>query len=594
MFKRYYKYILILAVVAIIFTILPIFDIIRSPNFSWRDPGAIIIPFSGYYLDRLNEIKNGNIFLGNPYFIEHSQEIAPAFFVADWVAYLPMLLGLSMPYSMIFNLFLWSLIFLILSFCIFNQAGVKKGLSVIGAILVYLVGYNLITAPVSMQTIYPFYLLVFLVFYLWLEDPFSRKRQIFLALALTACFYVYTYLWQIALTVCFLFLAYFFITKRKKELIILLKILAAVFILSLPLFIYTYKQIMYPWYWETMQRIGLVKTHWLTAEVYYSGRWVILSLFLWLWPRFLNKDLALNQRYNLLSLYFSLTGLALVIVSASNLITGKDLELAQHIVRFIRVWLGFSLVSFIYFIFKNFSYFKLSKISLKKQIVISVLLLIVTYGAFDYLAKSSFSSFQERIDYSEQISNYKQTQAALKWLEEQEPEPVVIMANYKSEANRYITTLTKHYVLFADGGVLHLLSNKEAEERYLLNGALVNLSLKDIENEYNLFAGNGNAVHPYKTFNRKVKICKILRLDLLNYDCGQLTDAISFKGEKYFVDLYNQYQKEILPNLNQELKKFNISYILIDKAQAADFNLLKLNNLKEVYQNQKFLIYKIL
>lgn len=594
MFRDYYKYILILVAVAIVFTVLPIFDIIRSPNFSWQDPGALIIPFSGYYLDRLNEIKDGNIFLGNPYFIEHSKEIAPAFFVADWVAYLPTLFGLSMPYSIVFNLFLWSIVFLILSFYIFNQAGVKKELSVIGAILVYLVGYNLIAAPVSMQTIYPFYLLILLAFFLWLEDPLSRKKQIFLTLAMAACFYIYTYLWQIALTVCFLFLAYFFITKRKKELIILLKILAAAFLLSLPLFIYTYKQIMHPWYWETMQRIGLLKTHWPTAEVFYSGRWVLLSLALWLWPKFLNKGLASNQRYNLISIYFPITGLSLFIVSISNLITGKDLELAQHVVRFIKVWLGFSAISFIYLLFSNSSYFKPPAIKLKNQIIILVLLLIVVGGIFGYLANSSFYYFQKRVDYSKQIDDYKQIQAALSWLEKQERKPVVVMANYKGEVNRYITTLTKHYVLFSDSGVLHLLSNKEAEERYLLNSAINDLSLKDIENDYRLFAGNGNATHPYKTYNRKVKICKILRLDLFNYDCGQLTDAISFKGEKYFIDLFDQYQKEVVPNISQELKKFNVSYMLIDKDNIANLDLLKIINIKEVYQNQNFLIYKVL
>ncbi|MEK7160956.1 MAG: hypothetical protein AAB724_02930 [Patescibacteria group bacterium] len=480
MFESHYKYILILVAVAMVFTVLPIFDIIRSPNFNWQDPGALIIPFSGYYLDRLHEIKDGNIFLGNPYFIEHSQDLAPAFFVADWVAYLPLLMGLSMPYSLIFNLFLWSLVFLLLSFYIFNQAGIKKGISVIGAILVYLIGYSLIISPVSMQTIYPFYLLVLLAFLLWLVDPVNLKKQIFLTLSLTACFYVYTYLWQIALVTVCLFLFYFFIAKRKKEAIILLKILGVALILSLPLFVYTFKQIAHPFYWETMQRIGFIKTHWPTAEVFYSGRWVILSLILWLWPRVCIRNLAQSRQYNLLSLFFSITGLSLVAVSASNLITGKELELAQHVVRFIEVWLGFSTVGFVYFIFSNFNYFKTPAIKLKNQIIILVLLLIVVGGMFSYLADSAFSYFQKRIDYSKQIDDYKQIQVALDWLDKQESSPVVVMADYKGQSNRYATALTKHYVLFADSGVLHLLSNKEAEERYLLISAIDNMSLKDI------------------------------------------------------------------------------------------------------------------
>ena len=168
------------------------------------------------------------------------------------------------------------------------------------------------------------------------------------------------------------------------------------------------------------------------------------------------------------------------------------------------------------------------------------------------------------------------------------------MADYKGQSNRYATALTKHYVLFADSGVLHLLSNKEAEERYLLNSAIDNLSLKDIKDDYQLFAGNGNATHPYKTHNRQVKICKILHLDLFHYDCGQeTTDAVSFKGEKYFVDLFNQYQKEIIPDVNRLLKKFNVSYILIEETVIPNIDMTKFSNINIVYQDRGFVIYKI-
>ena len=587
MLKKYYKYILALIIVAVVSVILPIFNIISSDNFNWRDPWAITIHSGGYYMARLHEIKDGNIFLGNPYFIEHSQEMAPAFFVADWIAYLPALFGLSLSYSAVFNLFFWAIIFLLLSFYIFIKLGIEKNISALGGILVYLLGYNLIIDPVSMQTIYPFYLLVFLAFYLWLENTASGQKQLFLIFSLTACFYIYTYLWQIALTACFLFLIYFFLAKRKKELVILLKILAAVFFLSTPLFIYTYNQVTHPLYWETMRRIGLVNTHWPTAEAFYSGKWVLLSLALWLWPKFLNKNLASSGRYGLLSTYFSLTGLSLFIVSLSNVITGKDLELAQHIVRFIKVWLGFSLIAFIYFIFENFSYFKLSKIEFKKQIVAWILLAMVIFGAAGY------SAWPRLNEYSSQLESDKQIHSALAWLEKEEAKPVVVMADYKSEMNKDIPILTKHYVLFSAAGILHLLSDEEAEERYLLNGVINNISLNDIKNDYPLFAGNGNAVHPYKTHNRRVKICKIFYLNMLNYDCGRLTDAVSFKGESYFSGLYDQYRKEITPNIYQELKKFKVLYILIDKADIMNLGVLE-NRIKEVYQNQKFIIYKVL
>jgi hypothetical protein len=102
-------------------------------------------------------------------------------------------------------------------------------------------------------------------------------------------------------------------------------------------------------------------------------------------------------------------------------------------------------------------------------------------------------------------------------------------------------------------------------------------------------------VHRFKTHNRQVKICQILHLNLFNYDCAQeVADATSFKGKQYFIDLYNQYKNEITPNINRELKKFNISYILVDKANNPSIDAARITGLNIVYQDKDFIIYKIL
>lgn len=592
MIKTYYKTILVLICVAILFSGLAIFDVVRSKNFEWKNPEAIVIPFNGYYLDRMREIKDGNIFLGNPYFIEHNKEMAPAFFVADWINYIPMFFGLSVSYSIIFNLFFWSLIFLLLSFFIFISVGVNSRWATFGAILVYLVGYSLVIFPVSMQTIYPFYLIILLSLYLWIENPDNRKKQIFLAISLSLCFYIYTYLWQIALTTCLLTLFYLVMARKKSEAFILFKVLFLAFILSIPLFIFTYKQLNHPYYWETMQRIGLIQTRLPTAEFYYSCRWVILSLVLWFWLRFIKKDLSLNRNYNLLTTFFGLTGLALVIVSSSNFITGKELELSQHVVRFVKVWLAFSLVSYIYFVYINFKDF--NSISAIKNIVgVSVLLLIVIYGFTMYLKDSTFGYVAQRIDYSEKIDDFEQIQSALKWLDDTESSPVVIMSDYRADINKYITTLSKNYILFSDAGILNLLPDKEAEERFILNGIINNISLNDIKRDYRLFAGHGNATNPYKTHNRKVRLCEIFIKVFSDYNCGILHNSFSYKGEDYFANLSRQYNDDIIPNINEKLKKFNVSYILLEKSAPVSPNLKKIKSIKEVYSNSGYVVYKI-
>ena len=180
------------------------------------------------------------------------------------------------------------------------------------------------------------------------------------------------------------------------------------------------------------------------------------------------------------------------------------------------------------------------------------------------------------------------------WLENNEKEQKVVwVIPDTAQINSYLTFLTKHYSLYVPGGVNSLASDKEVEERYLTSRYFDNLNQIDLENDFISYAGVGSAVHEYKVHNRKVKICKILHLDLLNYNCGQITDAISLRGHKYFNDLFNQYKDDIQPNINQQLKKFHVSYILIDKENNSPSDMKKINNIKIVFQNEKFIIYKI-
>ena len=58
-------------------------------------------------------------------------------------------------------------------------------------------------------------------------------------------------------------------------------------------------------------------------------------------------------------------------------------------------------------------------------------------------------------------------------------------------------------------------------------------------------------------------------------------------------DLFNQYQKEIIPDVNRLLKKFNVSYILIEETVIPNIDMTKFSNINIVYQDRGFVIYKI-
>ena len=117
-----------------------------------------------YYYERMQEVVDGHPFLGNPYFIEHKDDMPPAFFLADWFAAIPLLLGVSLMHTALLDFLLWSYIFLFLVYVLFRALDITGRWSLVGSILAFLSVYMHMIRPVSMQVIYPFFLLFLIAF----------------------------------------------------------------------------------------------------------------------------------------------------------------------------------------------------------------------------------------------------------------------------------------------------------------------------------------------------------------------------------------------------------------------------------------------
>ena len=632
-----YKHLLLLVAVAIFLVFLPVINLLFVKNLDWRDVATM--PGKGtwsYYDARIREIVNGHPFMGNPYFLEHNNEIAPAFFLADWLAAIPRLLGASLEGGATINLLFWSLVFVFLAYGILREMGVSKITSVIGAGLSYFSVFYMMARPVSMQIVFPFYLFFLLAFLFWIKDTANKKRSVLLILAATMSFYIYTYLWQIVVIILGLTGMYWLITKENDKVIGLIKRLGLIIIFSAPLFVYTYMQISHPYYWETMRRMGFMTTHMPFAETFYFGRWIILIILIWFLGFWWSKELKANQQYKILFIFVAISGLSLIMASASNIITGKDLELAEHIVRFVWAWAPLMLVAFLlrepeysavyrgdegasdqiiggadtarkkpalmprgtaprsgsFFVKDNWTNFR--SFSLSKRIVILILCLMCFFGVGIYYKRSFLMLFRKQQSIQSYIDENQRSEAVLEWLESREKKPVVIWIDDDSQSaiEGYITAATKHYVLFSIGGTLHLVSNQEVEERYLVSNYFNKLSLADLKNDFNLYAGLADAVHLYKTHNRKVILCRFFQLDKLGYDCGEKTDAFTLKGEKYFTDLYDQYTKEIVPNIGRYLKKYHVAYFIKDRRVDKDIDAEKIG-MERAYYDDNFEVYKI-
>lgn len=144
-----------------------------------------------------------------------------------------------------------------------------------------------------------------------------------------------------------------FRNKEKRKAINLLVIIFFSHLLSIPLILYTIEQLSHPYYWEFMERTGLIYTHLSTANVIYSGIWIIFILMLLAYSYFWIKEFRGSENYKNLFVFSALSGCAMLIVSGSNIITGKEFETSQHVERFIVVWLVIALIGYISYLIKN-------------------------------------------------------------------------------------------------------------------------------------------------------------------------------------------------------------------------------------------------
>src|SRR3989344_2632728 len=574
------KHLIILAITALFFTVLPFIHTFLTLGAPPRVPVGIYND-TDYYYDRMQEVADGHPFLGNPDFFEHRDAPAPAFFAADWISAVPLILGLPLMTAIHVNLFLWSFIFLLLTYVLITVLGFRKA-ALAGSMLCYLELYLFIIRPVSMQVIFPFFIAFLIAYALWLREPESRKKMLFLGIAGASSAYVYTYAWQIVVVAFLLTAALFWYSGRKNLLTAWFRVFGIFILASLPLIMYTLKQLNHPDYWQTMDRIGLLYTHLPTAAALYSCLPVLIIFLVGLmFRRMIDRQSAL---------FFSIVGLAAVAVTWSNLITGKDLELPQHVERFIIYLLSLATACLFSLVWERRGDLKLFKP--RQLAIVTVLIGFLLVANVRYLIQYGpsvipLSSYGKEL--SENIQGFEKP---LSWLRENVREPSVIWGDPHGRIVRYVTMLTPHYVLWRAGGALHLLSSREVEERYL-TANYFHLTKNDLFLDYQEYAGVGNSEHKYRTYNRKVKLCRMFRLDWFR-DCGSMTTAVGYAGEEYFDDLYRRYERDIRPNISELLTTYKVAYGITDKeTDTGHFTPPLLSNASLVYDDGRFTIYKL-
>ncbi len=521
-----------------------------------------------YYLARIREVSAGHIFIGNPYLLTHVHDITTSFFVADWIYAIPFfILGVfhtSLVISLACAEVFWSIATTFLLYVLYSNLGMEDKYRPWASALSLISVFLFVIRPVGMSVIFPCFLLVMICFLNLLKDIRNNKNVFYFVISVSLSFYVYTYLWQFAVVLLSLYFLYVVIVRENYKRMFI--ILGSVCVLTLPVFIYTWKQIHSQFYFETLSRVGLVNTHTIGISGFIYSMVILISLSL-LYMCTL-KNIIGKHEY----IFFSITFVALGIAGASNVISGKDLEVAVHVGRFTELYISI----FLSYIFSLSCY---SKIGKRFFVLGGIIFLYVSY-----LVYSNYLVMQNALKDNTNNDEYSRVIIFLN----NEPKEQTIFSD--STLGAYVVAMTQDYVLFHPNAELYLASNKEIEERYLVSHIFSDITLDTLKKDYRQYAGVGNAVHHANIINRKVKICRVVRRIFPNLSCDQEVTPYLLAGDQYFNNLLSEY-KYIQKNKEDFLHTYGVGYIVVDRVRD-NWNMSSLKTFSIVKDDGRFIIYK--
>ena len=276
-----------------------------------------------------------------------------------------------------------------------------------------------------------------------MKNPPNRTFYILSTLNFGLLFYIYPFYWTFySVFLSALILTYFFKDRLLSKQF--LKILIGGLLIGSVYFYITFLASQLPEYQETMTRLQLVFSHSPSEAKSLALSLAVLILTGALY-RF--KKIKMNKEV----LFFIAGITSVLIVTNQNIITGLKLESGHY--RMLAVF------------FATFAVFHLlGQVKLLNSKVLKLLLVFLigtfsTYATYGYVKRSSAISEQDI---------YRQKYAAVfDWLNENTLKDSVVYAN--EELSGLIPVYAHNNVFYARNANLFIISDKEVEERFILN-----------------------------------------------------------------------------------------------------------------------------
>lgn len=577
--------IVVLLGIVLVLTCIPFLDTFLVLGGAWRGITPTFLDET-FYQAHVQNIGEGYLNDGSPYFLEHRDGPPLVIFGGAWLNALPLLAGLSFNMTLLLNFVLWSLVFSALFYRLFRELAVPAWISVVGTLLQYLQFYPYMWRSANLQPVLPFYVL-FSIALVRLVREQNRRNIYLLAVATGASFYLYSYLWQTILITLGLLFLYALIRKNWPLMRATFLSSCIGVIIGLPILLYTlWLSRSSPYFWESISRFGLVNTHLPMAEVIYSGGWIgailaFLAILYWR-SRILRED----SEFISFVLFLFISGLGLWVMQGSNLFTGKLLETGEHIRIFIFPWLAFATVLLGSYLWKR-------RVDLKLGLLMFSFIVIAVCAVVSLrYANAAFYTFSHPETHRDTWQTQQLYGKPFAWLESQEKDPVVVWGEPHDALISYLPIFTKHFILFSTPAMWQLVSDSELRERYLVSQYFNMPTTVDLMKDMSMYLGRQDVFHKAKTVERGIKICRIVFFWDVGKDCGTPPTSIGLLGEKFFSDLEQKFQTDIKPNIKEYLKKYHISYIIKDTVLDPQYHPERLGATR-VYDDGRFEIYRL-
>lgn len=405
-----------------------------------------------YYLARAQEVYDGHHTLAQPYLWEGKDGQPLQFWIPDVIAaYLGKIFRLDPQHGFLMMDAVFPFVITLLTYSIGFVLTKRRMESFALAAMLHL-GLFLTTfgRPISPQLNFIPLLLFLFVFLLGAKMP-SRINTVLLGITFGVLFHIYTYYWTYAVVVLGL---YFFMMLLHKNWQIVRQVAIAFFIggmIAIPYVIQLWTVMHLPTYAETVQRLGMLHTHFPSGILI-----VVLGALYGVCALIYRVATRKIEEPHPIFIAVSALCLAAPLVTNQHIITGGNLEFSSHY-RTIAIFA--TCFGFAYLFARIRDHFSAS-LRVRNAMITLIGMLI----GVSFLIGLETAYAQSRLTDTE--LSWQRYNTLFVWLNKKTEKDTVVFAD--DELSTFIPAYTHNNVFFAHEATLHFMSNAEVWNRFLI------------------------------------------------------------------------------------------------------------------------------